>query len=322
MKSTIITLTLLCLAIAGKAEKGVCTYVVSLNGNGDFKTIQEAVEAIPDYDERETKIFISAGVYHEKVVLPESKKNVLFIGEDKETTILSYDNYATMKNTDGKNIGTAGTATFYIYGDDFKAENMTFENTAGPIAQAVAVFVAGDRTVFQNCIFKGYHGTLYTFGKTSRQLYRNCYIEGCVDFIFGASTAFFDKCQIHCLRSGIITAASTQKEIKYGYVFKECCITAEPDVENKVYLGRPWRHYAKTVFIDCTMGDFIIPCGWNNWKSEEKEKTAFYGEYNSRDYNGKETDLSQRVTWTHAINPHDYSIDKVLSDANKPEWYR
>ena len=140
-----------------------------------------------------------------------------------------------------------------------------------------------------------------------------------MDFIFGASTCFFDNCQIHSLRRGYLTAASTLQDVKYGYVLHKCRLTAEPGVE-KVMLGRPWRPYAKTVYIDCTMGNHIAPEGWHNWGSE-KEKTAFYGECGSVNADGTPTDTGKRVKWTHVIDKNDYTADKVLADKDKPEWY-
>lgn len=312
----------LMLVLSAWADKGMYTYVVSKGNDGDFKTIAEAIEAIPDYCELETLVFIKRGKYKEKLVIPESKKNVIFQGEAPDSTIIFFDdNVLTVKENGGK-MSTSETASLFVHGDDILFENITIANSSGPVGQAVAVYVSGDRITFLNCRIKGFQDTLYTFGKASKQLYRNCYIEGCVDFIFGSSTAFFENCEIHCLRGGYITAASTPKERKYGYVFKDCRITAEEDVVPKVYLGRPWRPYAKTVYIGCTMGNFIKPCGWHNWNSAEKEKTAFYGEYNSRDQNGNPINMSSRVSWLRKVNPFDFTIDKVLEDFNKPGWYK
>ena len=184
------------------------------------------------------------------------------------------------------------------------------------------MFVSDNGAVFNNCRFKGFQDTLYTYGKQSKQLYKNCYIEGTVDFIFGSSTAYFLNCKIHCLRNGYITAASTPENVKYGYVFRYCTITAEKEVTGGVFLGRPWRPYAKTVFIECTMGKFINSEGWNNWGSTEKEKTVTYGEADSYDFDGNIIDLSKRVAWAKTVNPDDYAIDKVLADNDKPEWYK
>jgi pectinesterase len=199
-----------------------------------------------------------------------------------------------------------------MYAPDFWAENITFQNSAGPVGQAVAIFVSGDRAVFKNCRFLGFQDTLYTYGKYSRQYYENCYIEGTVDFIFGSSTAVFKDCEIRSKRDAYITAASTPQGRDYGYVFINCKLTADPGVE-KVFLGRPWRPYAQTVFIHCEMGAHIRPEGWNNWGNVSNEKTAFYAEYGS---SGPGADISGRVPWAKKLNKKKlaaYSIEKVLA---------
>ncbi|KAA6352241.1 pectinesterase [termite gut metagenome] len=254
-------------------------YVVAQDGSGDFFTLQEAINAVPDFrKDVRTTILIRQGIYKEKVVIPESKINVSLIGEDGAT--LSYNDYTGKENVFGEKIGTSGSSSCYIYGHDFYAENITFENTAGPVGQAVACFVKGDRAHFKNCRFLGYQDTLYTYGKNSRQYYEGCYIEGTVDFIFGWSTAVFNRCTIHSKRNGYVTAPSTDKEIAYGYVFYDCNLTADEGVSG-VYLSRPWRPYGQAVFIRCNMGRHILPEGWHNWNKKEAEKTVFYAEYKS-----------------------------------------
>ena len=274
-------------------------YVVAKDGSGDFFTIQEAIDAVPDFRKKgRTTIYIREGVYKEKVILPESKINVSFIGESRTKTILTYDDYASKMNVFGEEMSTSGSASFYVYAPDFIAENMTFENSAGPVGQAVAVFVSGDRSVFRNCRFLGFQDTLYTYDKDSRQYYEGCYIEGAVDFIFGKSTAWFENCTIHSKRSeGYLTAAATPAGKAYGYVFYNCRLTADRSVEN-VYLGRPWRPFARTLFIECDMGSHISPEGWHNWKKPDAEKTTFYGEYKSRGGGGN---CEDRVSWSHQL---------------------
>ncbi len=316
----IILMVLMAVVAMAQGEKD-CHFVVAQDGSGDFKTVQEAINAVPDYRKAgETRIFIRNGVYKEKLVLAESKQSVTLIGESVEGTVLTYDDFANTKNVFGESKGTSGSSAFYIFGPDFHAKNITFQNTAGPVGQAVAIFVSGDRAIFVNCRFLGYQDTLYTYGKQSKQLYRDCYIEGTVDFIFGASTCFFDNCEIHSLRRGYLTAASTLETTKYGYVLNKCRLTAEPGVEN-VMLGRPWRPYAQTVYVDCVMGKHISPLGWHNW-GVEKEKTAFYAEIGSVDEQGKPVDTSKRVAWVKQVKREDYTIDKVLADESKPDWYK
>lgn len=284
-------------------------YVVAQDGSGDFFTVQEAINAVPDFRKNiRTTILVRKGTYKEKVIIPESKINISLIGEDG--AVLTYDGFANKKNVFGEKMGTSGSSGCYIYAPDFYAENITFENSSGPVGQAVACFVSADRAFFKNCRFLGFQDTLYTYSKQSRQYYEDCYIEGTVDFIFGWSTAVFNRCHIHSKRDGYVTAPSTDQGKKYGYVFYDCKLTAEPEA-TKVYLSRPWRPYAQAVFIRCEMGKHILPEGWNNWGKKENEKTAFYAEYESR---GEGANLKTRATFSHQLkNLKGYEIQTVLA---------
>ncbi|WP_237040679.1 pectinesterase family protein [Phocaeicola faecalis] len=255
-------------------------FVVAKDGSGDFFTVQEAVNAVPDFRKAgRTTILVRKGVYKEKVIIPASKINISLIGESG--AVLTNDDYASRLNCFGEEMSTSGSSTCYIYAPDFYAENLIFENTAGRVGQAVACFVSGDRAYFKNCRFLGNQDTLYTYGKSSRQFYEYCYIEGTVDFIFGWSTALFKDCVIHSLADGYVTAPATDKGKSYGYVFVGCRLTGS-DGARKVYLSRPWRPYAQAVFIHCELGKHIAPEGWNNWNKKEAEKTVFYAEYENR----------------------------------------
>lgn len=252
-------------------------YVVAEDGSGDFFTVQEAVNAVPDFRKnKRTTILVRKGEYKERVIIPASKINLSLIGEDG--AVLTDDTYAAKKNCFGEEMSTSGSSTVYIYAPDFYAENITFANTAGRVGQAVACFVDGDRAYFKNCRFLGNQDTLYTYGKDSRQYYEGCYIEGTVDFIFGWSTALFKDCTIHSLGNGYVTAPSTDEGKKYGYVFWNCRLTGA-DEAKAVYLSRPWRPYAQAVFIRCELGKHILPVGWNNWGKKSNEATVFYAEY-------------------------------------------
>jgi pectinesterase len=270
---------------------------VATDGSGDFTTVQEAIDAVPDFRKQRTTIFIKNGVYKEKLVLPASKNKVTFVGEDKFKTILTNDDFASKLNRFGEEMGTTGSSGFFVFGSDFTAHNITFENSAGPVGQAVAVRIDGDRVVFENCRFLGNQDTLYPHGDGSRQYYRECYIEGTVDFIFGWSTAVFDECEINCKDHGYVTAASTKEDREFGFVFIDCRITGNAH-EDSFYLGRPWRPYAKTVFINCFLDKHIKPEGWHNWGSEDKEKTAFYAEFNSY---GPGAGSKERVAWSQQL---------------------
>ena len=288
-------------------------FVVAKDGSGDFFTVQEAINAVPDFrKEGRTTIYIRKGVYKEKLIIPESKINVSLIGA--EGAVISGDDYASKPNRFGENMSTSGSASCYIYAPDLICENLTFENTAGRVGQAVACFVAGDRVIFRNCRFLGNQDTLYNFGKHCRQYFEDCYIEGTVDFIFGSSTAVFNRCTIHSLSKGYLTAPSTPQDEAYGYVFIDCRLTAADGVE-KVYLARPWRPYAKSVFIHCEMGGHILPVGWHNWNKKDAEKTIFFAEYENTGA-GAATKKERAKFGRQLKNLKGYSIEEILAGAD------
>lgn len=283
-------------------------FVVAKDGSGDFFTVQEAINAVPDFrKEGRTTILVRKGVYQEKLIIPESKINVSLIGQDG--AVISGADFASKKNRFGENMSTSGSASCYIYAPDFHCENIVFENTAGKVGQAVACFVSGDRAVFRWCRFLGNQDTLYTYGKTSNQYYEDCYVEGTVDFIFGWSTAVFNRCVIHSKGNGYVTAPATEKGRKYGYVFIDCRLTAEPDVD-RVYLSRPWRPYGKAVFVRCELGKHILPAGWHNWNKKEAEKTVFYAEYENK---GEGAAPKERAKFSRQLkNLKGYEIEEIL----------
>ncbi|MCE7054382.1 pectinesterase family protein [Algoriphagus sp. AGSA1] len=288
-------------------------FVVASDGSGDFKTIQEAFDAVPDFRKNETRIQLKPGVYKEKLVLAASKTNVSLIGEDAETTLVTHDDFAQKKNKFGEEMGTTGSTSFFVFGDGFYAKNITFENSAGPVGQAVAVRVDGDKVIFEQCRFLGFQDTLYPHGDRSRQYYKDCYIEGTVDFIFGWSTAVFENCEIFSKKGGsYVTAASTEEATEFGFVFINCKLTGEGE-NGSAYLGRPWRDYAKTVFINTEMGSHIKPEGWHNWSKPHAEQTAFYAEYGST---GPGAKAAERVSWSHQLTEDEaeiYTVKAVLA---------
>jgi pectinesterase len=273
-------------------------FIVAQDGTGNFRTVQEAINAVPDFRKLTTTIYIKNGIYKEKLNLSASKQMIKLIGESVDKTILTYDDWAQKKNTFGEEKGTSGSSSFYIYGTQFTAENITFQNTAGPVGQAVALFVAGDKAKFINCKILGFQDTLYTYGYGSRQYFYKCYIEGTVDFIFGSATAVFDECEIFCKKGGYVTASSSPDTSRYGYVFLNSKITGDAP-KNSFYLGRPWRPYAKAVFINCYLGDIVKPEGWYNWGKKSNEQTAFYAEYKST---GPGANPKLRVPWSHQLD--------------------
>ena len=263
---------------------------VAADGSGDFKTITEALEAIRAYMDYRVTVNIKNGEYHEKVIIPSWLENVDFIGEDPDKTIITYNDYAKLDN-----MGTFRTYTMRVDGCDMTFKNLTIRNNAGRVGQAVALHTEGTNLKFENCRFLGDQDTLFLAGHDSELEFDDCYIEGTTDFIFGPATAYFNDCVINSKADSYITAASTPQDVEIGFVFKNCRLTADPDVK-KVYLGRPWRPYAYTAFIDCEMGDHITPAGWDNWRDPENEKTARYFESGSR---GPGADTSKRVSWAN-----------------------
>ena len=309
-------------------------FVVAKDGTGDFFTVQEAVNAAPDYCKQdETSIFIKDGIYREKVTVPASKWKLHLIGQSAGNTIISWDDYAKKAGSTGHEMGTSATSTVFLYGQDFLAENLTIENTAGEgkgIAQACAITVDADRAAFINCRFLANQDTIYTYGKGQRQYFRGCWIEGTTDFIFGASTCWFEDCTILSKKNSYITAASTPEGERFGYVFMNCRLIHD-DNTDKVYLGRPWRPYAKTVFIKCELGDHILKEGWHDWNKEYARKTAFYAEYCNSGPGA--ASAKGRVVWSRQLkdrNAAEYTPQNVLKAGKEidkngnlvpVEWY-
>jgi len=297
-------------------SSGVITteLVVAADGSGQYKTVQEAIAAAPTGSVANPVVIrVKPGVYKELIYVQREKRYVRLIGEDASKTVVTYGLHANMIGLDGKPMGTYRTPTAVIDADDFTIENLTFENSAGAVGQALAIRIDGDRVVFRGCRFLGWQDTIFT--NRGRHFFQNCYIQGHVDFIFGGSTAFFDRCHIHCLKNGYITAASTPQERPYGFVFSQCRITGEPNV--KTYLGRPWRDYSSVIFLTTEMSDVIRPEGWNNWNLPEREKTARYSEY---DNSGPGSKLSGRVGWMRNLKPADakrLTAERVLGDVDR-----
>jgi pectinesterase len=289
--------------------------VVAADGSGQFTNVQAAINAVPQNTSPTNwcLIHIKPGSYKELVYVQREKHFVRLSGEDPEKTFLTYDLHANLPGPDGKPISTFRTPSTVIDADDFVAENITFENSAGPKGQALAVRLDGDRLIFRNCRFLGWQDTI--LGNRGRHYYENCYVAGAVDFIFGGATEFYEHCHINCLGNGYITAASTASNTAFGFVFSHCQITGEnPDV--KTYLGRPWRPYASVAFLNTEMSEVVRPAGWDNWRNPAREKTARYAEFNST-WPG--ANPQSRVTWAHQLTPDQaavITVDKVLGGSD------
>lgn len=317
----------------------------------EFSTITEALLSIPEGTIEPVTIFIKKGTYKEKLVIKQP--NLTLIGESKEETIITFDDYANMIMEDGNKRGTFRTPSVFIDANDFTAKNLTFRNNSGyghQVGQALALYVDGDRMVFDNCILLGSQDTLFTapLPPTANQLggftgpkefeprvngrhyYHNCYIRGDVDFIFGSATAFFDHCEIFSQKTddlppakqgeeqknyGYITAASTAKGQEYGYVFSHCRLTSDCP-KHSVYLGRPWRNFAKTVFLHCEIGEHIREEGWHDWNKPEAHETMLYAEYQSTGEGAKAISDGKRASFSKQLSDQEalkYTREKVLA---------
>ena len=287
---------------------------VAADGSGDYRTMQEAVDAAPDKSATRTLITIKPGVYKGHLVVPRDKINLTLRGEDAEKTVLTNDLHVKSLGEDGKEVGTIGSASSVVSADDFRAENLTFENNAPHVAQALAIYVQGDRAEFRKCRFLGYQDTIRV--RKGRSYFEDCLITGRTDFIYGEATAWFERCHIHVTETGgWITAANTPQEQLYGLIFSNCLITGEPGVQEM--LGRPWRPYAHTVWLNTRMSEAVNPLGWNNWGNADNEKTARYAEFGSTTTDGQPLDVSGRVSWAKQLSADEaaqYTLDKVMGD--------
>lgn len=276
--------------------------VVAQDGTGDYTTIAEALEAVRAFMDFDVKIYIKKGIYKEKLVVPSWVQHIELIGEDVQNTIITHADHANMNH-----MGTFRTYTVKVEGNYITFRNITIENNAPRLGQAVALHTEGDCLRFINCRFLGNQDTVYTGVEGTRLYFENCYIEGTTDFIFGPSTAWFEECTIHSKANSYITAASTPKDIEYGYIFNKCKLTATAGVD-KVYLGRPWRPYAYTIFMNCELGKHIVGAGWDNWRDAKNEKTARYAEYHN---SGEGAKADNRVKWAKQLS--DKEAEKITT---------
>ncbi|SFU27526.1 pectinesterase [Pustulibacterium marinum] len=299
--------------------------VVALDESGEFTSIQKAINSCRDLGPGEVEIFIKKGVYHEKVQIPTWKHQLTLVGEDKDETIISNADYSgKIDAVTGKKHSTFTSYTLLVQGDDIHLKNITIKNASCNEGQAVALHVEGDRFIAENCNLLGCQDTLYTATAGSRQYYNQCFIEGTTDFIFGEATVVFQDCTIKSLVNSYITAAATPQNQAFGYVFFNAELIAADGVD-KVFLGRPWRSYAQTVFINTEMGAHIVKEGWNPWTGDkmfpEKEKTTYYAEYNSM---GDGASPETRVSWSHQLTDKErkkYTTKNILKgcDGWNPE---
>jgi pectinesterase len=326
MKKLIIGLLFLSLARDSMAQTSnpqqyKYVFTVAKDGSGDYKFIQDAIDAMRGFPLAPITLYIKNGVYNEKIELPANNTDVSFIGESVDKTIISFNDYSGR----GK-LHTFNSYTAKISGNRFVAENITFVNSAGPVGQALALYVDADKAVFKNCRFIGHQDTIYAAGENARQYFLDCFIEGTTDFIFGPSTAVFQNCTIRAKSNSYITAANTTAGKKFGFVFLGCKIIADSAV-TKLYLGRPWRAFSKTVFIRSELPKQITAEGWHNWGNPANEKTVFYAEYKNT---GEGAEINNRVPWSKQLSDkeaREYTVENVFETTNampasEPDWFK
>ena len=302
-------------SIAIRAEQA--PIVVAADGSGQFRTVQAAIDSIPESNAESRIILIKAGKYEEQLLIKESQTFLTLRGANKDAgkTLLTFNRYAMIDDpkAPGKKVGVAGSETVLIQADNFTAENITFENSAGRIAPAIAVRTTGDRQIFRNCRFLGWQDTLWVDGK--RAFFRDCYMEGRVDFICGSATAVFENCHLHATDGGVISAASTKPDTPFGLVFLRCRVTCK---EDRSYLGAPWQPGAATAFIECELGEGLWPQGWTEWRGTDNHKTTRFVEYKNT---GPGANPGKRPAWIRQLSDAEaksYAIENILG--GRDEW--
>lgn len=302
--------------VIGQENSAMADLIVDSHSETGYRTLSEAIAAVPDFCSRETVIYIADGIYHEKVNIPSSKRNLKLVGSEEGSVVITNACSARQIGLTGVRVGTSGTATVINAAIGFTAVNITFENTADRNAgQAVALLCMGDRQRYVNCRIKGNHDTLFLYGvgnlpegttceRNGHYLFENCEIEGTTDFIFGSGTAYFLRCTILSKKNSYITAASTCRGQRFGFVFDHCNFIASEGVTH-VFLGRPWRIYAKTVILNSTLGAHIVPEGWHDWqKKKVREGTTFYAEY----HNSGPGASKNRVSWSRQLSQQEAEV--------------
>lgn len=301
---------LLLVSLSGVAQTK--QVVVAQDGSGNYRTVQAALDAVPKTSRVITTIFIRKGIYKEKLNLAKKQNFVRLVGEDLNATVLTYDDYNGRIPAGGEPLGTSEASSFRVFGNDFSAENLTFENTAGKVGQGPAMWVYGDKASFKNCRFLGTRDTLYPYGYGSRQYYKSCYVEGTTDFILGSATAWFEDCTLFCKAGGtVIMAASTPDSVRYGFVLQRCKVVGDAPTDS-YFIARPWKPFAKTVLLNCELSAAIRPKGWDHWGKESNKQDAFFGEFKSL---GPGAAPKARILWSRQLTPQQaafYTREAVL----------
>ena len=306
MKKLILTCCAAMMALGAWALPADIEYarVVAQDGSAKYSSINEAIynSMLPHFSYSPIYILVKKGTYREKIEIPEWLTGLVIVGEDRDQTIIINDDHQG-KETDFsrqlpmKTIMTFTSWTLRVSAARTQLHNLTIVNDSGRKGQALALHVEANEVLVKNCKLLGNQDTLYATGEQNEVLVVDTYIEGTTDYIFGSAQLFLDNCRLHCLTGSFITAASTPPGREFGFAIFNTKITKAEGVEGAL-LGRPWRQFAKTVFVDCDLNGCIRPAGWNNWnKPAEYLATVLYAEYGSRG-----TDISERVPWSRQLS--------------------
>nr|QIR83193.1 pectin methylesterase 35 [Cunninghamia lanceolata] len=291
--------------------------IVDSVGSVDFKTVQSAVDVVPINNPEWVYIQINAGLYREKVVIPYNKPNIIFQGAGRENTVITWGEAA---DADGS---TADSATFSSFASNFIAKGIGFKNSAPPAPpgvngkQAVAALVAGDMTAFYECGFYGAQDTLFDY--QGRHYFKNCYIEGSIDFIFGHGQSTYKECELYAIAQGqkIPGAISAQNraspEESSGFIFIACKISGS----GQVFLGRAWGAYSRVIYAYTYMENIIVPQGWDDWGLVQRHRSVEYGQYKCYGLGANTTD---RVKWSQELTNQEVQPFLDLSFINGLEW--
>jgi pectinesterase len=318
--------------------------LITVDKNSPINTIQSALNLILDENDEPVTIYIKNGVYKEKLRI--NHPNITFIGEDKNNTIITYDDYAKKIHEDGKEYNTFRTYTVIVLKENIIFKNITIKNEAGSgenIGQAVALSVYADKFSMFNCILSAHQDTLFNgplpddliaryegflkdderiYQGISRQYFEHCTIEGDVDFIFGCGTCIFDNCVITSLGrdseiEGYVCAPAHPITTKYGHTFISCEFNNKGCKDESVYLARPWRDYGKATFINCLIGKHIKKEAFDKWNDTNRDKTCRFEEYESiTEFKDERVKWAKKLT---SIDLVDYKMETIFGDWNPIE---
>lgn len=317
----LLTLFAFCSLFAVRAFAEETVYTVDCNGEGDFRTVQECLDALPSKPDGWRTVRILPGTYREKVTLDVYKNCVRIVGVGGAEEVRIVWNDFSGRVVDGYEMSTYDTWTLSLQADDVILEGLTVENDAGRVGQAVALETRGDRIHINRCRLVGDQDTFFTKGYVSRIWVTDSWIEGTTDFIFGPSIVLFDRCRIHAKADSFLTAASTTERNLYGYVFRDCRVTADTSV-GRLYLGRPWKSTARTVWIRCELPAAICPEGWRDWHDSARKGDVYYAEYRCT---GPGADRRGRVAWSCELTDEEaafYTPERIFAKKTGSEQFR